>query len=329
MRHYLKKILAVLDGTPSVAGSSTTAQEKGVQGRGQSLVEMTLIMPVLLIMFAGLVEIGWLASDFLILLDVTREAGRFGATSDPMDWVSGQEHNIERMDCDRPGEEVELPARTPLGLFGEIILPPENWDVYLPTGTLPNGLGGFEDGLEQIVGFYDGVACTAIGNMDPLLFDSTQDDIVVSVFAYSVRDNSPHEIVITGRFPARSNECTGETDPFDWDESGAPNGDEDDVRHDYGPDTIRGFVMTGHHEVSDSPGCIGSEFSTNEIEILLNEISDIEKEHFPNNGLLLVEIFWHHDQLLGLPFFTIFGNNFELHVWSIFPSSASEPTATP
>jgi hypothetical protein len=47
--------------------------------RGQSLVEMALILPILLLMFIGVLEVGWALRGYLTLLNVTREAARFTA----------------------------------------------------------------------------------------------------------------------------------------------------------------------------------------------------------------------------------------------------------
>ena len=44
-------------------------------------------------------------------------------------------------------------------------------------------------------------------------------------------------------------------------------------------------------------------------------------------GLVLVEVFWSHDQLLGLPWFRLgpVGEGQIIHVWAFFPVSAAEP----
>lgn len=321
MRRFLKTILAALDGAPPAGEQQPNAR------RGQSLVELTLVMPIMLIMLLGLMEIGWLANNFLILLDVTREAGRYGATNDPLQWATGEEHNIERMDCNN----IE---------GGGFVDFPDN-NVYLPVTDTSHLSSYFVDGADTEIGYYDGVACTVVQNMAPLIFDTSKDDVVVSVFGYAVEDfdsDGAPELRITGRFPARSNECDNEPyDPFDVTRNYSLDLREDQFRmydgvEELGPadndENVRGFVLTGHHEVSDAPGCIGSEFSMLEMEALLSGASDVENEHIPNNGVLLVEVFWHHSQLLGLRWFTIIGDDFEIAVWSVFPVTAVEPTAT-
>ncbi len=318
MRRYLKKLLDILDGAPAPHKHGSRMR------RGQSLVELTLAMPILIILLLGLMEIGWLASNFLVLLDVTRSAGRFGATTDPLQWATGEEHNLERMDCNTSEG----------GSFADI----DN-QVYLPVSDTSHLPGVFVDGADSPIGYYDGVACAVVGNMAPLIFDPSKDDVAISVFAYVVEDfGSGAQVRITGRFPARQNECANEPfDPFDANRNNSYDPSEDQFRMYDGTEetsptdndeNIRGYVLTGHHQIEDVPGCIGSEFSTQEIEALLNGVSALENEHSPNNGLLVVEIFWHHRQLLQLRWFQIIGDNFEIHAWAMFPVTAVEPTAT-
>jgi TadE-like protein len=47
--------------------------------RGQGLVELTLVIPALLILFSGLIEFGFLYNHYLALLTATRNAARFGS----------------------------------------------------------------------------------------------------------------------------------------------------------------------------------------------------------------------------------------------------------
>ena len=52
-------------------------------GRGQSLVEFTILLPVLLMMLSGLIEFGFLLNTYLDIIDAAREAARFAASDDP------------------------------------------------------------------------------------------------------------------------------------------------------------------------------------------------------------------------------------------------------
>ncbi len=309
MRAILRKILAILDGTPTGR-------------RGQSLVELTLTLPILMVMILGLTEIGWYANNYLTLLDVVREAGRFGATRDPLSWVDGEELKYHRMDCE---EEIAL--------FDK-----RDFDNKTTWPGPDLSAWGYSAGDERPIGFYDGVACSVIRNMPPLEFDDSVDDIVVSVFQYIVLNRGwpDAQVRIVGRLPARANECENDDayDPFDWNHDGSGSGiDEDGARFDATWDNIRGYVFRGNHQMDYGAGmaCLGSEFSTAEVEAMLDFNDDPDRarkiDEIANFGLVLVEMYWQHHQLLGLPWFN-FGpleSGQTIHVWTFFPVSAAEP----
>jgi hypothetical protein len=50
--------------------------------RGQSMVEMALAFPILLLVMAGTLEVGKYFNDYLTILDATREAARYAADGD-------------------------------------------------------------------------------------------------------------------------------------------------------------------------------------------------------------------------------------------------------
>ncbi len=47
--------------------------------RGQSLVEITLLLPVLLIVVSGLLEFGFILNEYLTVMDAARNAARFSS----------------------------------------------------------------------------------------------------------------------------------------------------------------------------------------------------------------------------------------------------------
>lgn len=51
--------------------------------KAQSFVELAILLPILLMMFSGLVEFGFLLNHYLDLLDGTREAARFASDASP------------------------------------------------------------------------------------------------------------------------------------------------------------------------------------------------------------------------------------------------------
>jgi len=310
MRATFRRLLDLLDGRPTGA-------------RGQSLVELTLTLPVLLVMLMGLTEIGWYANNYLTLLDVVREAGRFGATRDPMAWVDGEETNYHRLDCE---------------LFSNLFDKKAGEDNTVWPGP-DLSLYGYHIGQESAtIGYYDGVACSVIGNMQPLEFNDDTDDIAVSVFQFVVlnRGLPSAQVRIVGRLPARANECENddEYDPFDWNHDGNGAGiDEDSARFDSSWDNVRGYIFRGNHQMSfGAPrDCLGSAFSTAEVEEMLDFNAHPDRarkiDEVANFGLVLVETFWQHRQLLALPWFNLgpLAEGQMIHVWAFFPVSAAEP----
>lgn len=65
---------------PAAEARRKTAQRKS---RGQSLVEVAIAFPIIIMLFSGLIEFGFILNYYLSLLDATREAARFYSNSDP------------------------------------------------------------------------------------------------------------------------------------------------------------------------------------------------------------------------------------------------------
>ncbi len=64
--------------------ATTDAPVRKRRRRGQSLVEFTMLLPVLLIMLSGLIEFGILLNYYLDLIDAARKAARWAADADPI-----------------------------------------------------------------------------------------------------------------------------------------------------------------------------------------------------------------------------------------------------
>src|SRR6266567_3057816 len=66
-------------------GSNTAPNKPAWRRRrtGQSLVELALAMPLLLILLTGLLEFGFALNQYLNALDAAREGARYAADGDP------------------------------------------------------------------------------------------------------------------------------------------------------------------------------------------------------------------------------------------------------
>ena len=58
--------------------------ERRARERGQSMVELALSLPILLLILAGAVEVGMYYNTYLTLIDATRESARYSANGSPV-----------------------------------------------------------------------------------------------------------------------------------------------------------------------------------------------------------------------------------------------------
>jgi hypothetical protein len=200
MRHTLRKIVNVLDGQPTGA-------------RGQSLVELAITAPLLILMILSMVEVGFVANDYLILMDVVRGAARVAVNLDPTAWSDADTRNQQRLDCDGiyknpdPADPI-VDKRFLLKSIGET----EDDRREIPRARgLPDfgpneDLWGYGIGQEQAsYGFFDNIVCQVTKSMSPLVFNDysrtspnieegdppnpdARDDIVVSAISYTKVD---------------------------------------------------------------------------------------------------------------------------------------------
>ncbi|MCC7451527.1 MAG: hypothetical protein IT324_29225, partial [Anaerolineae bacterium] len=153
----------------------------------------------------SLVEVGFAANNYLILMDVVRGAGRAAVNLDPVFWDPAKRptydaRSYERMDCDTIDKTFQLKSNT--AAPGD----PERSEAngVGPRGkkgplALPAGLGyHLNVNDSSTYGFFDEVACQITKSMEPLIFndnwdtgkeDPTQpigrDDIIVSAISYA------------------------------------------------------------------------------------------------------------------------------------------------
>ncbi len=221
MRKFIQRVLEILDGAPPKPQANQ---------RGQSLVEMTLILPILLVILLGVIEIGWYAQNILSL----SEAVRVGARRAP--FLNG---NFS------PQAWNDAASLSPRGLTPSAD-PSYTGDPRVASrgGYGPEGCAGGAI-KDEDVGFFNIIICATLDAMDPLVlnWDNNKDDIVVSAFSLQrvkiganaasddvdpsdYNSNTSYDngtqIVVVGRYPISANECDLwlERDPFDWIENG-------------------------------------------------------------------------------------------------------------
>jgi hypothetical protein len=124
--------------------------------RGQAFLELALILPVLLIMLIGMVEVVFFIGRYLDVLDLTREAARFASQRDPQikEIVAGGGIPPGDYNCSTPNEFNFFYDTS--CIFSPTIGSASCWD-----GDFCNGLNPF------------------------MLINPAMDDVVVTVFTIS------------------------------------------------------------------------------------------------------------------------------------------------
>jgi len=331
MRHLAQRVIHVLDSKPP----------RGA--RGQSLVELAFTTPFLLIMVIGIVEIGFLANNYLVLLDAAREGGRYASSLNPLTWavdasqVDGDPltRTYQRADCEllsndpSPGSSYRINNSTLDAAHGVVVAPLPHPDI----ATAP-----YTNGTEsKNFGFFDAVACQTVASMDPLWFDYKYDDVVVSVITYAnrcpgwvnngnpditqqaacydatstVRQPRGRKIVITGRFPLANRRCNGQDkrDPFQVPFQTQSN--TTTAGNAFSP-VVRGFTLTGHQKATND--CYGSRFFLDEdsplgeynLDTVFNSLPNtVMQQNVLSGAATIIEIYYNHHQLLNFPGFNL------------------------
>lgn len=225
MQRLLRNIIQLLDGTPAVYGKRQS---------GQSLVEMALITPILIIMFMGMVEIGWFANNYLTLLDVARAGARRAAVLQeqfsPLEWKNEASYVpvIVVGGNDYTEQGLALSNSSALTMPGTYPVDPNNQMVSTDTTGIRNNQRLCDPSYTD-PRFYRELVCVMLASLNPLEIDEDNnvDDIVISGFSLA-RITSPQgspsitvlgpdvrpggataqtHMVVTGRYPTNANEC--------------------------------------------------------------------------------------------------------------------------
>jgi hypothetical protein len=245
------------------------------KNKGQSLVELSLVLPLLLFLLIAFVEVGAMIYNYLSLLDVVREAARWAADQDP-EIMNGDMSNLPTSPCD--------------------------------------------DGATHF--FYD-TACVVISsdfNKDIALNPAT-DDVAISVFTIDnnkVVDRKPPPPApdVDGVWSLYSENwtknCDGtlrSTTPFFPQTEGPP------------PDDWVSFT---------TPTSDGTATTIPTVPLGTDTPSGIIYGGPTDKGMVLVEIYYCHHQLLNLPIISdLIPDPIPLHVYTVMPAPRAAPTPTP
>jgi hypothetical protein len=257
------------------------------------MLELALLLPVLLLLIAGIVEIVAYTIDYMAVLDASREAARYGTSLDPdltsyhaLDMRSCTDDSF--CDCDESkGKCNAFPNVRPPG-FEDGDMPPEDLVEICDKGNTTN--------------FYYELGCLVVQNLPVGYLDpSVGDDVVISVIGVeSGGDGDGNPFGITHRWP-----LSGAYDPND------PEGSGDKHLNDW-----------EYHFPGDCWSLYGAETSIFDNAVILDRL----EETAPDTGFVIVEVFHAHAHFTG--FFTIgqfIPNPLGAWAYTVFPVPAAEP----
>jgi hypothetical protein len=135
---------------PSVTEQDQNNESRPKKRRGQSLVEFTIMLPVIMLLLSGLIEFGFLLNNYLDLIDAARDVARVAADDDPVHDCTGAFH--------------PTPARSPSD-------PDCGEPIFEPYGFYWRAGGALDDLLR--------------GNREVTISETDGDDLVISIFTVS------------------------------------------------------------------------------------------------------------------------------------------------
>jgi hypothetical protein len=274
---------------PPTFHKEVKSHQKRKFGIGQSFVELALMMPILLLMLAGMVEVVLAFNDYLQILDGASRGARFISDSHPYPDQVETDLNIaspydDIKDCDDTLNFFRVAACTTVDGLAPIVLVPG-------TGLRTNTAG-------------------TCANPEP-----AQDDIVISIFGTRVWDDDSNsttpKIVSVTRFDNNTINSSSGTAVGELvaDNSSSSDGAE-----------------SGWSYMEDQHSGVGGMCST----VTTAEVQSFLLNTAPNTGIVLIEVFFNHDQVFDMPGFgDVIPNPILLHAYAFFPLVSAEPTTTP
>jgi hypothetical protein len=258
--------------------------------RGQSLVEIALVFPFILLLLAGLIEVGHYVNTYLTVLDASREAARYAADLNP----------------DIPSRDDFDPSEHPIECGG-------------PVGSAngPDSEACLRLSCEESGYFFRKSACLVSTNLQELDLSNENNDVVISVVAVI---STTGNLTITERLPPINPACT--QDDWIYGEGATCSTTyccEDACAWSWTNNVYSGTILAGTGQAS--------RFTCSELAQLLNSNSNGTRRQ---NGFVIVEVFYEHELALNLPIISqVIPDPIEIRAYSVMPVSAAEPTPTP
>lgn len=284
---FVARLLGHLAGTDRDPADTGRSAENSK--RGQSLVELALVFPFMLLLLAGLIEVGHYINTYLTLLDASREAARYATDLDPRNpWMDNFDRSShpgicggEPGDPDGPGSEDCIAA------------------------------GCAETGF-----FYHKAACLVNRNSQDLELDLRNENIDVVVSVVAVISETAN-LTITERLPPTNLACT--QDALFLGTCDTTYCCEDECSWSWTNDVYTGTVFANTGRASG--------FACSDIATILN--SGDMRTGRQNAVVIIEVFYEHHMALGLPIISSALPNPIPIRAYSVMPVSAAEPTPTP
>jgi hypothetical protein len=277
----------------------------GGKSRGQSLLELALVLPVLILILLGLVEVSIFIGRYLDALDLTREAARFASVRNPFTSIDTP--------ITGPGDDVNSDGRRDPDCSD-----PNQFFFYYQTACV------FSPPTNPACVAADDPFCNG---MNPYLdLNLETDDVLISVYTVEgdndVSNVHPTTTISDTRLRGSSFSDTGGQTSFYW------------ALSDHDVDTSHNANWSKDCNGNVVPGKIPY-YSLTRVQNIIDTTSINDSSGSPvyspgSKGFVAVEIYYCYTQALGLPVFTTFvPNPLMIHAYTLMPLPDAAPTPTP
>ena len=257
--------------------------------RGQSLVEIALVFPFILLLLAGLVEVGHYVNTYLTLLDASREAARYATDLDP---------------------------RNPWGDNFDRSAHPDACGGAVGSANGPDSEACLRLGCEATGYLYHKAACLVSTNLQQLELDLSNEhhDVVISIVAVI---SATESLTITERLPPFNPACTPD-EGFSG-TCATTSCCQDECSWSWTNDVYQGTILAGTGQES--------RFTCSELADLLN--SGPNRTRRQNGFVIVEIFYEHRLALNLPIISDVIPEPIRMRAYSVMPVSAAEPTPTP
>ena len=270
--------------------------------KGQSLIELALVLPVMILLLLGIAETAMFMGRYLDLLDLTREAAREASRDDPFALEPGVAAPTTLTGTTACTSDATLSAQENFYYKAACFFsppPPVAPATCNAGGQSPNFCSGFNRYVD---------------------FDIRTDDVLISV--YTINQSSANRV--TDVWP---NATTSPGHAEYWALSNDGNAGGKMTYIDSGGNTQTVAGNTWQKDCQGNATGATPHFTRSVLETQVNG-TDLNAPDL--RGYVGVEVYYCYHQILGIPLFTNFvPNPMRIHAYTLMPLPNAQPTPVP